>query len=409
MSNLVKTIPTYRSWWKYPRRAGERPPKRPVTFLELFFDLVFVVLIAKLTNGLMNSFSWANIGVMAGLYYLVWWAWYNGTSYFDLHGSNDMRTHIITFAMMGSILGMCTFAESVMTTGGMGFALNYAGFLIINAISWWRTGVHDPDHRTMAYPYSFALVVTVVIFLVSTLLPTEQMYRLWVIGGINTLLTPFYTFRHRNNEEHKRQVSLVSRGTYSMSERLGLLTIIMLGEVVNAIVYGATRTHFDHMVPINGILATLLVMSLFWGYFNLVNLKIPKHRIVCFYLWTFTHLILTISLGIMSAALPQLIKAHYEYVPRIVQTSFMLASFVAMLSTTLLGYNVEHKEEDQCYAYKTRRVMLYMCVVPLIGACFPMRSTYIIATVFVTALVPIIQAIILWSNRQMCPCSKLDK
>lgn len=409
MSNLVKIIPAYRSWWKYPRKAGERPPKRPVTFLELFFDLVFVVLISKLTNGLMDSFTWENMGYIAGLYYLVWWAWYNGTSYFDLHGSNDMRTHILTFMMMGFILGMCTFAESVLTTGGEGFALNYAGFLTINAISWWRTGVHDPDHRTMAYPYTISLLVTLGLFVVSATLPKPQMYTLWVAGGINTFLIPLYGLRHRHNEEHKRQLRLVRVGTYSMSERLGLLTIILLGEVVNAIVSGATRTHFDHMVPINGILSTLLVMTLFWGYFNLVNLKIPKNNPVCFYVWTYLHLLLTVSLAIMSAALPHIIKAHYEYVPRIIQTGFMVASFVAMLSTTVLGYNVVHDEEEKCYAYKTRKVMLFLCPLPLIGACFPMRSTYIIATVFVTALIPIIHAIIIWSNRQMCPCSKIEK
>lgn len=408
MSNLVKIVPAYRTWWKYPRKAGERPPKRTISFLELFFDLVFVVLISKLIHSLMAHFSWEHMGILVGMFYLVWWAWYNGTIYFDIHGSDDMRTHIITFLNMGALLGMCTFAETAMTTGGQGFALNYALFLAINAASWWRTGVHDRDHRTMAYPYTIAIIVTLILFVISAFLPSKEMHLLWIVGGIHTFFTPVYMHKHRHNPEHQRQVSLVQRGTFSMAERLGLLTIILLGEAVNAIVSGATTTHFDHMIPINGVLGTILVMTLFWGYFNLVSLRIPKPNPVCFNIWRYAHLVFTVGLALMSAALPHLITAHYDFVPRIVQTGFMVGSFIALISTTLLGYNVVHKEEDRCYAIKTRRMMLFLSPLPLIGTCIPLRSTYIIAIVLVAALIPMIQAIFLWSNKQSCNCQQQD-
>jgi low temperature requirement protein LtrA len=42
----------FRDWWQPPRRARDRPATRQVTFLELFYDLVYVVLIAELSHAL---------------------------------------------------------------------------------------------------------------------------------------------------------------------------------------------------------------------------------------------------------------------------------------------------------------------------------------------------------------------
>ena len=44
MSILIRR---FRSWWQPPRRAGDRIEHRQVTFLELFYDLVYVALVAS--------------------------------------------------------------------------------------------------------------------------------------------------------------------------------------------------------------------------------------------------------------------------------------------------------------------------------------------------------------------------
>ena len=42
----------FRDWWQQPRKAGTGLEHRQVTFLELFYDLVYVVLIAQLSHSL---------------------------------------------------------------------------------------------------------------------------------------------------------------------------------------------------------------------------------------------------------------------------------------------------------------------------------------------------------------------
>ena len=64
-----------------------QPPR--VTFLELFFDLVFVVVIAQLAQRLAANPSWAGVGWFVYLFYAVWSSWINGTLYYDLHGTSS--------------------------------------------------------------------------------------------------------------------------------------------------------------------------------------------------------------------------------------------------------------------------------------------------------------------------------
>ena len=96
-------IRRFRDWWQPPRKAGHRLEHRQVTFLELFYDLVYVVLITQLSHDLAGHIGWQRLAGFAFLFIIVWWAWFNGTSYHDLHGNNDICTRFFTFLQMLSV------------------------------------------------------------------------------------------------------------------------------------------------------------------------------------------------------------------------------------------------------------------------------------------------------------------
>ncbi len=137
----------FRLWWQPPRNVSDRPPHRRVSFLELFYDLVYVVLIAELTHALSEHVDLAGIGNFAFLFVAVWWAWFNGITYHDLHGNDDIRTRVFTFLQMFTVVAMAAFAHNALGDGAVGFALSYAAFQLILTYLWWRTAVHDPNHR----------------------------------------------------------------------------------------------------------------------------------------------------------------------------------------------------------------------------------------------------------------------
>ena len=72
---------TFRRWWQVPRRASEPIDHRTVSFLELFYDLVYVMLIAEVAHVLAGHADLAGLGRFVFLFLIIWWAWLNGTLY----------------------------------------------------------------------------------------------------------------------------------------------------------------------------------------------------------------------------------------------------------------------------------------------------------------------------------------
>jgi low temperature requirement protein LtrA len=142
-----------RTLWRPPGRFEDRSTDRRVTFLELFFDLVFVAVIAQLAHSLAENPSWSGVGWFVFLFYAVWSSWINGTLYHDLHGVNDLSTRVFTFAQMLAVAVMAVHAGDVPGAGADGFALGYAANSFLLVVLWFRTGVHDPSHRPASVPY----------------------------------------------------------------------------------------------------------------------------------------------------------------------------------------------------------------------------------------------------------------
>lgn len=58
---------SFRIWWQRPRRTRDREAERQVTFLELFYDLVYVALIAEPAHALSGHTDLAGLAGYAFL------------------------------------------------------------------------------------------------------------------------------------------------------------------------------------------------------------------------------------------------------------------------------------------------------------------------------------------------------
>jgi low temperature requirement protein LtrA len=69
-------ISTGRRWLRPPQlRTLDDQGERHATWLELFFDLVFVISIAEVAHTLEDYHTLADFLGTAGLFVAVWWAW----------------------------------------------------------------------------------------------------------------------------------------------------------------------------------------------------------------------------------------------------------------------------------------------------------------------------------------------
>ena len=166
-----------RAWLRPPRAHGEVIEDRTVSFLELFYDLVFVVLIARIAHTLASDVSWTGVRDFALVFSLVWIAWANGTAYHELHGGEDGRSRSYIFAQMSLLVPLSVFAGHATTdTGdGRGFAVVYALLLVLIGWQWFDVRRQDtPEMRRLSSGYVLGIGAVAAVMAVSALVDSDD-------------------------------------------------------------------------------------------------------------------------------------------------------------------------------------------------------------------------------------------
>src|SRR6185295_1386066 len=91
-----------RRWFLQPPRPhGEVIEDRTVSFLELFYDLVYVVLVGQIAHTLAEDVSWSGVVDFAVVFGLIWIGWFNGAQVHELRGREDGRNRSLIFVHRG--------------------------------------------------------------------------------------------------------------------------------------------------------------------------------------------------------------------------------------------------------------------------------------------------------------------
>jgi low temperature requirement protein LtrA len=341
---------TFRSWWQVPRRVSDRVDHRTVSFLELFYDLVYVVLIAEVAHILAGHVDLEGLGRFIFLFVIVWWAWLNGATYHDLHGNNhDLRTRVFTFLQMIFVGCMAVFAHDALGKTYIGFALSFAGFQLLFAYLWWRVGVYDPAHRPLSRPYVLGYLITTVLYVVSVWVPAPVRFYLWAIALALSLLLPFVSnLRARQNSQVQAQLDRAFTISHSGIERFGLFTIIVLGEVIVGVIRGLQSVaNLDWLTGATAMLGMLLAVGIWWIYFDLISGNKPRPGRGSAMAWLYLHLPLTMGITAIGAAVLNVTEHAGDRMPAEVRWLLVVAVIVVLITIALLLRTLSSEGEFQ--------------------------------------------------------------
>jgi low temperature requirement protein LtrA len=322
-----------RRWFlRPPRPHGDVIEDRRVSFLELFYDLIYVVLVGQIAHTLAEDISWSGVLDFAVVFGLIWIAWFNGALFHELHGREDGRNRSFIFLQMGILAVLAVFTGQAASSDGEPFAITFAILLAVLVWQWstvYRTDA--PEYRRGAFSYLAGLVVSIGALLASSGLERSGRIAVWaaiVVGSV--ALVVVYMLRTSDD-------SLGIRATDSMVERYGLFIIIVLGEVVLGVVDGMRGVEdLDFRTVATGVLGLSIAFGFWWTYFDFVGRRLPRQDGGSLALWLYSHLPTALAVAAAGAGMVSLVD-HAADARTPEPSAWLLAGSVSVLLVAVVA------------------------------------------------------------------------
>ena len=313
------------AWWGAPKKFDREIKERRISWLELFYDLVYVIAIARITHHLAAHVTISGFLEYASLFVLIFWGWLNGSLYHDLHGSEGLRTRLITLWQMMIIAAFAITIDQPSSRPYFNLTIVLMVMQFYITYLWWSVGFYDKSHRRYSRPY-------VIFFLLAMTLMGLSLYvsAKWLKIIVPLVIICNYTpafIAHRLLRRASTDLNLSS----AMSERLGLFTIIVFGELVLGVVNGISDMHVANFSTwLNFAFAIAVVFILWWIFFTLVSNREAKKGFVNATLLELLYIPTLISLGMIAASFSGLFDATHHSLQKVF--AYAIAGFLIGIS-----------------------------------------------------------------------------
>ena len=235
---------------------------RHASWLELFFDLVFVVAVANADTGLLHHLNASGLAVFVALMAVIWWAWIGVTFYLTrFPGEEGLQRFLILAAMFGSLV-MAVGAPAVFRGASVEFALGYAAVRTALVAMYVRSAVLWPESREISYFYTAWFSVGAIAWTLSVFVPPPWRYVIWAAAFTVEIVAPAAA---------RTLLARFPVDSSHLPERIGTFVIIVLGEAVvsvGAAAAGMVLTGTEAVILATGF---LIAAALWSSYFDAVE------------------------------------------------------------------------------------------------------------------------------------------
>jgi low temperature requirement protein LtrA len=280
-------------------QSPDETPEQRVTWLELFFDLSFVVAFDQLGKRLGDTPSLANAGLFLLMFTAVWWAWAGNTTFAARHGNQGRVYRWGTLAQLVTLGLIALTVRGDLDQTGAAFALAFAANRLILVGMHLLTLRGDRDLAPLMRPLTAGYTVALVIWLGSAALDGPAQQLAWGVALTVDLFTPL-ALRERHGTALPHQEHL--------PERVGLLQIIALVGIVTEVVTGGRQRDLTWEALAPELFALLTAVALWRLYFDQARALpvVQAHRsgrVGALLAWMYGHLPFTLSVVMLAVGL----------------------------------------------------------------------------------------------------------
>ncbi|WP_025037289.1 low temperature requirement protein A [Bradyrhizobium sp. DOA9] len=238
-----------------------------VTFVELFFDLVFVFAVTQISHTLLHHFTPLGAVHVAVLFLAVWWLWVFTAWVTNWLNPELTPVRLLLFAMMLGGLVLSTTIPTAFEGRGLWFAIAYAAMQVGRTVFWLCA---TPAHRTLVRHNAIRILVwlsvSAALWIAGGLAEGERRLWLWIAAVIWEYISPAVRFWVPKLGFSSVEAWAVEGG--HMAERCGLFVIIALGEAI--VVNGATFAELEWTASniLAFVSALVGAIAMWWIYFH---------------------------------------------------------------------------------------------------------------------------------------------
>jgi low temperature requirement protein LtrA len=239
--------------------------EKKTSYLELFFDLVFVFAFTQVTALILEDTSAQGFLRSALVLAMGWWAWSAYAWMTDAIDVENVVARLLVFTAMAAAFFMALAVPDAFQDEAAWFAVAYFVVRILqSAVFAWGVR-HDPGNLRATALLACWFVPAAVVALVGGFVDPDYRAWFWLASLVIDVFGALYVARAewRVSPSH-------------FAERFALIVIIALGESIVAIGIGTSGLERDATYALSVVVAFAGVAALWWTYFDLTALGLER-------------------------------------------------------------------------------------------------------------------------------------
>lgn len=270
-------------------------PNRHATWLELFFDLIYVVTIGDVTHLLSHTHEghldplqfWKFVLIFIPL----WWIWASHTMYANRFDADDRQHRLATLFLMFLLIIVSGLIGKRFEASFEVIVVCYVGAKYIIAVMYFVSKHRHKESAELTTAAGWMLLAGATISLAAILFPAPQRYGVFYLGIVFDLVAFIFFL--------PRPLRLIPAHTEHLIERMGLLTIIMLGESVSSLSVGLADIDWTVERLVTAATGFVMISSIWWVYFDSFHL-LSEQKLTTGHSILYSHLFVFIGLSILA-------------------------------------------------------------------------------------------------------------